>query len=237
MSFFTGWLSHSGGLIYHLRAFRYSQSLWGSHREALKKFLSDWQVTTDTLVLIGPSGGYSLPREFLSSFKNIIIYEPDPIAKWILKWRFRSLRHVTFDYRQAFDFQATDPSSVDLPKNAAILFCNLLGQIEVKDAEKIRANLAQVLSGRAWASFHDWFSGQGIVYDGNHGVKLQSNAGRDVPPVLTVQEHVGRDLLPTSIGRQVWDWQLIPDRCHVIEGVCCPHAATILVVESSVLIR
>ncbi|MCU0842567.1 MAG: hypothetical protein MUC79_12740 [Thiobacillaceae bacterium] len=142
----------SGGLRYHLRALRYRDGLWRPYRRAVASWLEDWRPPPKHLVLVGPSGGYTLTEAFLACFARVTVLEPDPLARAVLRRRFTG---VVFDRAEPL----RDPA--DLPRrfpDAAFLFCNLLGQAwqglpasqSVQPAEVVKA-----LAGRDWASYHD----------------------------------------------------------------------------------
>ena len=49
------WLHASGGLIWHLRALRYRNSLWQPFRQTVQAWLESWQPPTDKLLIVGTS--------------------------------------------------------------------------------------------------------------------------------------------------------------------------------------
>lgn len=152
-------LHPSGSLAYHLRAWRWQNSLWLPFHARVRRWLTDWRPRCGHLVLVGPSGGYDLSRQFLERFERITVLEPDPLARWLLRRRFRGIR---FDWQdgeflpQAGGFARLAARFPD----AAFLFCNLLGQDLIGqppdfDRAVWLAELAPALRGRAWASWHD----------------------------------------------------------------------------------
>ena len=68
--------SPSGGMVYHYRAFRFSESLWGPHRAHVERFVKSWNPPTDSILLIGPSAGYSLPKDWLAQCRERITLSP-----------------------------------------------------------------------------------------------------------------------------------------------------------------
>jgi hypothetical protein len=140
MSLFTP----SGGLVYHLRALRYGATLWRPFREAIGAWLVHHLPPGDELVLVGPSGGHCLPLAHLRRFRHLRVLEPDPLARLVLRPRVRGT-HVEFDVRDRVltPLLAGDAGLeavlADCPR-AAILFCNLLGQLhlDLPDGEQSR---------------------------------------------------------------------------------------------------
>jgi len=152
------WNDASGGLGYHWRALKYRHRHWGAFHAQVRHWLNEWHPDARTLILVGPSGGYALDADFLSRFDRRIVLEPDPVARWLLRRRFRSLR---WEFAREDVFH--DPAALDrltaIWPDAAILFCNVIGQLFSAD------ELHQWLAGHdiwfrshAWASWHDVFS-------------------------------------------------------------------------------
>ncbi len=81
-------LHASGGLLYHLRAWRWRRTLWAPFLAQVRRWQTDWRPDARHLVLIGPSGGYAQTRQFLERFPEITALEPDPVARYILARRF-----------------------------------------------------------------------------------------------------------------------------------------------------
>ncbi|MGL4407279.1 MAG: hypothetical protein ACRCTU_02685, partial [Zoogloea sp.] len=59
------WLSTSGGLVYHLRAWR-ARRQWAAFHAQVAAWLAAWMPERHRLVLVGPSAGYALPLGFLA---------------------------------------------------------------------------------------------------------------------------------------------------------------------------
>ncbi len=152
----------SGGLLYHLRAWRWRRTLWAQFHAEVRAWLSAWRPKSPHLVLIGPSGGYALCAEFLARFTRISVLEPDPLARWLLRRRFPSAPlhwEVGGTLARTGGFDRLAAAYPD----AALLFCNLLGQeLQGQAADFNRgawlAELEQALRGRSWASWHDLVS-------------------------------------------------------------------------------
>lgn len=186
-------LSHiwgpSGGAQYHLSAIRFQNSLWRAFREDVSRWMNDWSPSNQILIIFGSSGGWTIPKDFVSRFKKVIVVEPDPIARKIFSFRFRSKTKLIFnaDYQilpwfQNLDDQAAGSnfqSFLDGEPEAAILFSNILGQIPIllknnpgkclknksfQTESRKMVNPQKIflksLRGRNWASYHDILSAQ-----------------------------------------------------------------------------
>lgn len=158
----------SGGLVYHWRALTSGWWLWRTFRRDIAQWLEIWECPKETLILIGPSGGHTLPRAWLKKFKRIEAYDLDPLAHLFFQLRHR---HPNIQFHNEDMFWRDGRLSLapiqkvlrDFP-DASILFCNVLGQVllenyaEEADWYQYLKELRQCLSGRAWASYHDMYS-------------------------------------------------------------------------------
>ncbi len=155
-------LHASGGLLYHLRAWRWRHTRWQPFHSEVARWLDAWRPDASHLVLIGASGGYALNGRFLGRFQRITVLEPDALARRLLRRRFAD-----------FEFEFADSSGLarkDGPArlaqnhpDAAFLFCNLLGQKLVGQGAGHQRQawlqaLQAALLGREWASWHDLVS-------------------------------------------------------------------------------
>ncbi len=210
-----------GGLVYHYRAWRYSKKLWGEHKNQVSQFLELWNPPRKTLVLIGPSGGYSLPLEWIGQFEKVVALEPDPVARWIFEMRFKRKPLWLKDFREIQRFEN---------ESYCILFCNLLGQINLETTTGIGFLLKQLVSGRPWASYHDIFSGPAFSFE--H--PIQSPYGKltieEIKNKISVKQHAGvvelndhatlHSFEPTDREKFLyWSWALTPNQTQLIEGV------------------
>ena len=173
----VSFLSQAGGVKYHLRA-ALNRKRWRPFCQFVDSWLQDWLSDSkiqnrQTLVLIGPSAGYSLPVWLSSRFINIVAVEPDPLAFALLQLKLQKpLKWVRDDY---FGLANRSPDPTRLKKlfadhpDAVFLFCNVLGQLPVLlrekkgcDVEKYMQNLAEVLAelskSHMIASYHDRYS-------------------------------------------------------------------------------
>lgn len=175
----------TGGLHYHLRAFLHRKR-WQPFCDMVETWLKEWSLAanltaTETLVLIGPNAGYTLPSHFLAKFRNIILVEPDPLAYLMFRARFSSVR-VNLNWISRDFFGVTDGGIkigelFKIHPQAAFLFCNVLGQLPLLlkqnrkiDIELYMKNLGQFFFSECGrpkrpgdmplklASYHDRFS-------------------------------------------------------------------------------
>lgn len=231
MKRFSGLISHSGGLKYHARSVRYLKTLWASHRFHVESFLEKWNPPRAHLLLIGPSGGYSLPKAWLKKFDQITAIEPDPIARKIFEIRFGIRPHWI---KSPLDFHLAFSSEFEkrVSDASSILFCNLLGQLEIQDEVLFKASLRKIYDGKAWASYHDVLSGSGFRFElppelNTLARKLsleELKQGIDpIGPSSTIElnAHPAYDLFTTDQSAlfQYWEWTLTPNQTQVIEGV------------------
>ncbi len=218
-------MSRSGGLPYHLKALLYRKSLWRVHEQATRSFLERWNPSEKELILIGPSGGYSIPVGWLAHFDRISAYEPDLLARKIFERR----HGMKPDWRGRF-FPFGKPGALKAFSGSAVLFSNLLGQIEIRNVRKLGAWLEEELQGLTWASFHDALSGYGIDFD-------TEDAGREraLLPVMKrwihvrnpgvgrieVLSHEAPDLFASfkNLQYSYWQWTLTPGHTFLTEGV------------------
>ncbi len=226
-------LNSTGGLIYHIRAKRYT-SLWSAHRSAVQSFLENWLIDSDEILLIGPSGGYSLPLSWLRSFKRIIAIEPDPLARMI----FQSRTGLRPEYlKLKLDLENPDPVIQSFDRAVPILFCNILGQLPVKNEYLAIKNLNTLLEGRSYASYHDVLSGKGIQVR----VPTQSNSKKKsvnelrawIKPEdslvtrekIELNQHQAYDWFQQAVTNTFeqkftyWEWAITPSQTQLIEGV------------------
>ncbi len=171
-------LPPSGGFFYHYLALRFSRSLWQNFCQDVSRWLEAWNPSSAELIIFGSSAGYSLPKIFLNRFTRVIVVEPDPLARMLLKRRFpkakfefevdRSLlAPLPKDFVGSSSKAAVEKLSRFLSKypNAAVLFANVLGQLPHEfphlSDEVFSSHLIAIRSsvkGREWASYHDILS-------------------------------------------------------------------------------
>jgi hypothetical protein len=168
------WLNPAGGLRYHLRGFRYAETLWQPFRWHLGEWLYGWEPPEKKLIVVGSSGGWCVQPFFFERFAEVTCLEPDPIAHRIFR---RRLDKAPLDSRPRLRFEAEDHLLADPSKllrlleaepQSAVLFTNIVGQLRVLlGAEngdepgfvRVREAVQSVIPSRSFASFHDRVSG------------------------------------------------------------------------------
>ncbi len=209
----------SGGAKYHLRAM-FNRKRWRPFCGYVETWLLEWQkhdqmVGVSTLVLVGPNAGYTLSKTFISSFQNIIVVEPDPLAFVLFEARFNCrARWVHQDY---FDLKSHKPNPEQLRglfhafPNAAFLFCNILGQLPVllresqnTDIEDYMKKMGQVISEASKkspvASYHDRYS-------------------RNLKNPNEVIDHLTGGLFVAALDKKEFPWRITSRIEHQIEFV------------------
>lgn len=210
-------LDSSGGLLYHLRAWRLRGRDWRPFHSQVASWLDGWRPTARRLVLVGPSAGYALPATFLYRFDEIVAYEPDPLARFLFRRRFPLIRIV-------FSGAVRDLAMLTKAHiESAFLFCNLLGQDWTDDpAVAWHAAFMDALAGREWASFHEVASTTRTP-DSPTPVRL-TNCPEFAPLMrhfwqggeLVVEDHGTLGLFPGK-PREYSIWAFRPGRHHLIE--------------------
>jgi hypothetical protein len=233
--------SLSGGLVYHLRALRYRESLWAPFRSALAMWLTERMPPSAELVLVGPSAGHCLPLAELSRFGRITVLEPDPIARSLLARRLRPA-HIELESRDLLLAPLLSGSAgldalLKQRPAASLLFCNLLGQLRfgLSDEQQARfvaefqRRLLPLLAGRRWASFHDYWSLDRhraepcpTLLDfarqpDDDELGVACFGARGAP--ITVLDHGTSMLFPASLPRRYFSWQITPAALHIVEAV------------------
>ena len=241
MTFAAAW-NQAGGLRYHARALRRRTTAWGEFRSSLATWLDDWQPASRSLALVGPSGGYCLPVPWLARFERLIVFEPDPLARWILARRLtRELHREPFITWIRVDLWI-DPllrggcvPDALLRDDTALLFSNFVGQLPfLVEPERWpqflaawREHVWPLLERTPWASFHDRVSGaeRPQLSDSVPSGRLDdpqvtqlyeaAAAGR----TIELLDHCSSELLPEGASYKYLDWPLTADTHHLIECV------------------
>lgn len=227
-----------------MRALRHAKRLWEPFRWPLGEWLLRWQTHEPTLLLVGPSAGYNLQPFLLERFRRVVVLEPDPVARWLLR---RRLARVPLEPRPELEFIAEDQLVYHPERLAqllarlgptAILFCNLLGQLqhllELDDTvdprfSAVRSAVQQALEGRSWASFHDRVSGplapsleepllSAHRWSDEELVEHAFYGGTNVIGG-TLLDHGTRGFFPEQLPHLYLRWELEPGAFHVIEAV------------------
>jgi hypothetical protein len=234
----------AGGIRYHLRALRHGARLWEPFRWSLGEWLLGWQTHEPTLLLVGPSGGYNLQPFLLERFARVVVLEPDPLARLVLR---RRLARVPLDPRPELELIGEDQLVFHPERLArllerlgptAILFCNVLGQLRhllaVEDPgapslQAVRAAVRAATEGRSWASFHDRVSGAlapsleaPVVspHRWSDGELLQQAyyGGSDAIGG-ELFDHGTEGFFPEALPHLYLRWELAPGSFHLIEAV------------------
>jgi hypothetical protein len=204
----------AGGLTYHFRALRYKK-LWRPFCEQVERWLNDWSPQRSQLILIGPSAGYTLPRDFLARFQSLVVVDPDPAAFMFFQSRF--LMPAVWVRDDFFALESRQPQKIRelfsrfAGGSAAFLFCNILGQLPVllreqghgDEVETYMRDLGKELreaarSGVAMASYHDRYS------------QSKKRPGEII-------DHLTGDLFAGASGLKEFPWQLTPALEHHVE--------------------
>jgi len=196
----------SGGLVYHWLALR-SGPRWRPLVTALQNLLSEWQGSGDQLLLIGPSGGYTLPSAWLRGFRQVHAFDVDPLAPW-----FFSLRHKGVQFHRQDMFWVDSKLSLVPLQNllaaypkATVLICNILGQLPLENEvtepefEAFLTGLRQALEGRRWASYHDTYTHE--------------------PDGITVIDHMTSGSWTSGLETRTLQWPLRKNHVHDLQLV------------------
>ena len=218
----------TGGFFWHMRALVARQGLWTPFRHEVEAWLAGWKPPQRKLVLIGPSAGWCLPDSFLTRFDEIAAVDIDPAAPRLFGLvHGRALRRagVSLVWSNASFF--ADPAGVlDAHPQAAVLFCNVMGQrcIQVRDSAAVEAemlHLRALLKGRSWASFHDLLSGIASEAPAPRSLDRAMSAYELLPSYGLGGEwfdHLTGQLLPADAPRRIMPWRFKRDRLHLIEA-------------------
>lgn len=219
----------TGGLVYHLRARRYHDSLWAPFRQQIAQFLDDWQPREKELLILGPSGGYTLPTDFLERFDKVHLSDPDPWAPFFFRKNHPGVNTSWSRNNLIFKSKKFAPELLNdhiKNQNVAVLFSNLLGQLPlVADSSGLQGwwtALQPELNRRSWASYHDLFSFP------QYAALPSSLPQTPVVPLLVdwairaqkpleLTDHGTSELFPNSLA--TWTWHLSPRRTHIVGGV------------------
>ena len=223
-----GALRRSGGLWWHLRAMRYRR-LHDPFRRSIASFLGAWSPGAVELIVVGPSAGWCLPRPFLHRFSRLMLVDLDTSAPFFFSVRHaRALQRagVRIEWRHE-DFVRCLPEVLSVRPAAAVLFCNVLGQLALErgDHERCLALLPGWLTGRSWASFHDRFSailppadGRGDPHPFVSHAPMDAIMLRRFALSREWTDHGTDGVLPEGTVRHYLPWRIIPERFHWIEA-------------------
>ncbi len=227
-------VGQTGGLGWHLKAWRYRQRLWAGYLQQTKDFLEDWSNRSlepagiRRLVIVGASAGWSLPAGWVQSFDELVLIDPDPLAPRLFgrnhpKPEGQHRGWVRQDFRQVL------PNLLAGPKPTAVLFNNLLGQLRLtsQDLDATESQLAELktqLAAVHWASFHDRLSGDWSAALQSAGAMTAEGPLDNTALTKTYAkggewlDHLTADVFPQTSTRWVYPWRITPDRLHVVEA-------------------
>ncbi len=205
----------TGGPFYHARAL-FNRSRWQPLREWVSMNLSRHNLK-DHLVLVGPSGGWSLPQHsFFENFKTISVYDPDPLAKKIFRMRFG----IQVQWH-CEDFFLNDGSALlSRPAHCTYLFCNVLGQLGLvykknwpRTEAIFKTRLLNFFNSHHWLSYHDVYSMNGVahhlIYQDLNDFLAKEN------PQGEIVDHMTKDFFLKS-HEQLFGWQMSSKRVHLL---------------------
>ncbi|MGE0526761.1 MAG: hypothetical protein AB7G93_10575 [Bdellovibrionales bacterium] len=197
----------SGGAVYHLRACRY-RTLWQPFQAQVARWLETWNPSrVRPLLILGPSGGYTLATPWLREFDRVIAYDHDPLAPWFFRREHPGVQ-VEFHHDNLF-WAAHHLTLAPMKKilkahpDSNVLFANLLGQVLLEGRAResewthLLLELRQLLDGRSWASYHDILS-----FEGDQAI-----------------DHLTRGQWTRGLSRAELIWQLTPKTHHQVEAV------------------
>lgn len=196
----------SGGLRYHWRAWR-ERARWQNFTNDVADWLSNWRPPCRQLILLGPSGGYTLPTAWLKSFDCIDAYDLDPLAPLFFKWRHSGVR-IHFHRQDLFWVDgrlsaAPIKALITQSPQSAFLFSNILGQVLLEGHateaqwQEYLSQLRNNLTHHHWASYHDLFTREGHE----------------------VTDHLMRGPWSAGLPSRQWKWPLTAKSEHTIEGL------------------
>ena len=213
----------TGGIGWHYATIRY-RLLHRSFRKNVFDWLDNWTPRSDELILIGPSAGWFLSCRFLNKFKCITAVDIDPLAKslfFLTHGRPAPMKWINRDITNSLsEILAQSP-------NAAILFCNILGQIGVgrPDFQDFLSELTKILAKRRWASFHDRFSTNSVLPHYKNFNAISIERGLDAKELQRFgfsgvwTDHGTGFLSKPSQPRKIFPWFLTPTTFHLVEAV------------------
>lgn len=227
----------SGGLTYHLRAFRSHKTSWADFRKALLAMQKNWLQTLSSeqkqnLILVGASGGYNQSPSFLSLFSHIVHIDIDPLAALIFKRRFSSLSVESLQ-QSVFSSQGgleSELLSRFTSSDSSWMWCNLLGQVGLHHTEKeslqIFQSVRKAMSDYSWFSFHDLYSVRmkkpveleswPLQFDQWEEAQKQLQKTSGWSQEIEVTDHLTRDQFSFSQS-QLLVWPLTPKQLHFVE--------------------
>lgn len=235
----------SGGLAYHYSALRHRSFHWLNYTTQINDWLESWTQNQGSLLLLGPSAGYSLSTRFLEKFERIDAIDPDPLGRYLFA-RNHPLQNFQWHDRDDLGVKTRswNPTGLnslleDFPDHK-ILFCNFLGQLpslfpeltHTKPWDHWRGVLHEALAKKKWASYHDLYSLQAQIRTVDRDVLKKWERNQENAPEQYLQElfpktsrrkapvvidHCTHGLFPQG-RRHLFLWQRLPKYLHIIEA-------------------
>ncbi len=227
----------TGGLNWHVHALR-SLNRWLPTRERIAQFLAGIEPRQTHLLLIGPSAGWMLPTPWLTRFKEVDVFDIDPLVPFLF-----GVRHgkVLREHGTQLRFHRQDaiaglPQLLKDHPNACLWFDNVLGQVSVRlgdedIAERQLRHLKQLMQGRSWGSLHDVYSGpvdtdMALPLVQTCALKRLNATGDNSEQVeldgrIQTLDVAAQSLLTRLNAKGVW-------HDHATSGVFAPHTPTTL---------
>lgn len=216
----------SGGVAWHWRAWR-GKRRYHPFRVAVHDWLKSWAPPCSRLILVGPSAGWTLPSTWLAQFEAITAIDLDPLARlgFALNHRRGLARGTRLEWLRR-DLVSELPGHLSTTPDAAVLFCNVLGQLAIErdDHEAVLAILPNMLRRHHWASFHDCYTGD-----------ISAQEWRWLEPFTLEQrmsaadlqrlglsgewrDHGTGELFPAHHRRHYFPWWITDQKLHWIEA-------------------
>jgi hypothetical protein len=224
----------TGGWHWHWRAWR-SQDRWAAVSAQIESWLLAQTMPRQQLVLIGASAGWMLPRSWLSQFAEIHVWDIDPLAAPLFRWRHGpTLQHkgITLYWHTDDGLARLSELAQTLPQ-AFFWFDNVLGQLRFtgEPIDVVSHSLRQIrqhMEPVAWGSVHDLMSGRtskdttqiwvqqsqaGLAMDGPQSQAWLQHIGA-ISPWL---DHLSDQVLPSGTPVQHLAWPFKPGYVHWLE--------------------
>ncbi len=217
----------SGGMLWHWRALR-ARRQHADLRAQIERWLLQWQPSASTLLLVGPSAGWTLSQRFLAQFKTLIAIDLDPVARplfWLTHGKALADSGVKLRWIHG-DFVEMLPALLGAHADMAVLFCNVLGQLGVErgDYQQVLGALPHTLRRVNWATYHDRYSAAAECAPEAARKAFESMSGMDSSTLVSMgckgewTDHGTGVLLPGNWPRRYLPWLLTARKFHWLEA-------------------
>lgn len=233
---FSNVFNSSGGLFYHYSAFKYRNTIWKSYIQQVDLWLRTWNQQREHLIIIGPSGGYSLPDSFLTQFKSVTLLDPDPLAPLSFKLTHKTPVAWLQENWLNDGLEGLQKEILSRKTTHSFLFCNILGQLPyiMPSSKKVGSyNLKDFftsISQCSWASYHDLFSFKATLREALPNLNpwalaiskedfdyLQQTLQHFKRPTA-ITDHLTSGMIGQESPRQLFLWQRLNNYYHIIEA-------------------